>query len=415
MLPITVAPSVSRQTVSPFMNYNGGLLGFTLQRTGYRQAKPYNLPLDFRFSTRKIHSYATNEPGNWGSGAHSVSYILQPDLRVYNKAYDKFKSNLGSAASLAVTLAERKQAFEMIVKRSTQLVSFARALRKLNFHDAARILGVTAPPLVVPRRKRGRPQPFTYAIWRDDGSGSVDQRARRFYLKKHRGRKPPVVVRPSGRGLIREDSHRAFANNYLEFHFGWSPLVQDIGNALEVLTQGIPNYLVRGKASLNSSTTYNVGSAPVDKQVHNTVSGYSIRARVEVDDPNARLASQMGFVNPLIVAWELVPFSFAVDWFVNVGDVLASFSDFLGFKFLESSVTSFNKDTVLTFYQSIDYGAPIGVVRKAGVYEGVDVKRQVGPIPGPSLMVRPPWVLSPRRGLAAISLLIQVLASPKRT
>jgi len=414
MNPITVAPAVSQQTLSPFMNYNGGLRGFWFQRTGYRQAKPYNLPLNFRFQSRKIHSFATNEPGNWGSGCDSVLYELTPDPRVYNKAYDKFKENLGNAASLAVTLAERKQAVEMIAKRATQLIAFSRALKKLNFLEASRILGVTAPPNQRVRYKKGRRQPFTYAVWRDDNSGTVEQRARNFYLKKHRGRKPPVKVSKE-RGLIREDTHRAFANNYLEFHFGWSPLLSDIGNALDILTQGIPNYLVRGKASLTSSSTFIVGSGPVNKQRHTMTSGWSIRARVEVTDPNTRLASQMGFVNPLTVAWELVPFSFVVDWFVNVGDVLASYSDFLGFKFLESSVTSFNKDRVSTFYESIDYGLPTGIIRKAGSYEGVDVKRQVGPIPGPSLTVRPPWVLSPRRGLAAVSLLIQVFLSPKKT
>lgn len=143
-------------------------------------------------------------------------------------------------------------------------------------------------------------------------------------------------------------------------------------------------------------------------------SGFTILARVEVADPNARLASQLGFVNPAVVAWELVPFSFVVDWFVNVGDVLSSYTDFLGFKFLESSVTSFNKDRVTTYYQSIDYGKPVGVVRKSGEFEAVNVKRQVGPIPGPSLAVKPPWVLSSRRGLAAISLLIQSFLSPKK-
>lgn len=413
MKPITVAPSVYRQTMSPFMNYNGGLKGFTLRRTGYRQAKPYNLPLNFSFQSRKIHNFSTNEPGNWGAGCDSVFYHLTPDPRVYNQAYEKFKDKLGTAASLAVTLAERKQAVDMIAKRSLQLFQFTRALKKLNFHEASRILGVTAPPIRRVRYKKGRRQPFTYAVWRDDESGTVEQRARNFYLKKHRGRKPSVKV-GGDRGLIREDSHRAFANNYLEFHFGWSPLVQDIGNSIEILTQGIPNYRIRGKASRTTPTTYSVGSAPVDKQRHLMTSGYTILARVEVADPNARLASQMGFVNPAVVAWELVPFSFVVDWFVNVGDVLSSYTDFLGFKFLESSVTSFNKDRVTTYYQSIDYGKPVGVVRKSGEFEAVNVKRQVGPIPGPSLAVKPPWVLSPRRGLAAVSLLIQSFLSPKK-
>jgi hypothetical protein len=53
-------------------------------------------------------------------------------------------------------------------------------------------------------------------------------------------------------------------------------------------------------------------------------------AEVFVSNPNTALANQMGFINPAAVAWELVPFSFLVDWFLPVGDFLNSFTDLLG-------------------------------------------------------------------------------------
>jgi hypothetical protein len=38
----------------------------------------------------------------------------------------------------------------------------------------------------------------------------------------------------------------------------------------------------------------------------------------------------MGLTNPAVVAWELVPFSFVVDWFVNVSEFLGQFDEFIG-------------------------------------------------------------------------------------
>lgn len=45
-----------------------------------------------------------------------------------------------------------------------------------------------------------------------------------------------------------------------------------------------------------------------------------VRCGVGVD-----VLSTAGFVSPVVTAWELVPFSFIIDWFVNIDDLLTSF------------------------------------------------------------------------------------------
>lgn len=387
-----------------FSNFNADKPEYTMYRTWYRQVRPFNLPLKFDYISSHLVSYETNEDGLWVASCDDTYYVRDGSADNYNKSYSKFKSLLGETASLSVSLAERKQAIDMISKRSLQLATFVTQLRKLQFADAAKTLGVTAPPIRRSVYKKGRKVPFVDSLW-DHRVGTLQERAIWFNVGK---RKLPYV-KPKSRGLIREDSHKALANNYLEFHFGWSPLIKDIGSAVEVLQNGVPPVRVVGSATRSYKFDSNSGDFSYRHQVLETT---KISAWIKVSNPDLSLATQLGFVNPLLVAWELVPYSFVVDWFVNVGDYLQSFTDFLGFEIIEPSVTTFVRDTVLFRYAHEYYPAPHPWnywVIKSGVYLGVSVKRNPGPISGPVLKVRPFKDLSPRRGFAAVSLLIQKL------
>lgn len=58
------------------------------------------------------------------------------------------------------------------------------------------------------------------------------------------------------------------------------------------------------------------------------------RVTYNTDGVAARLAPY-GLTNPLLTAWELVPFSFVADWFVNVGDTIASLDNLHSVKSLD--------------------------------------------------------------------------------
>lgn len=47
-------------------------------------------------------------------------------------------------------------------------------------------------------------------------------------------------------------------------------------------------------------------------------------AYVEYTQPELALAAQLGLTNPLLLAWEVIPYSFVMDWFINIGDYLAN-------------------------------------------------------------------------------------------
>jgi hypothetical protein len=50
----------------------------------------------------------------------------------------------------------------------------------------------------------------------------------------------------------------------------------------------------------------------------------------ELSSPHLSELQQLGLTNPALVAWELVPFSFVFDWFIQVGDWLTGLTALQG-------------------------------------------------------------------------------------
>lgn len=330
-----------------------------MKRTSYRQSKPHDLPLPFRFESRRITTHW--EPSNVNYKDYTYVYPANatdtPSATAFNKARERFGALLRTdAAELAVNLAERKQAMSMIAARLTQLWTFSKQVKQFRWDDAARTLGIS-------------------------------KRHARFVQTR--------------KGLKRDA--KSFANNWLEFHFGWSPLIGDIGSAIETLQGGVPPCHVRASAQGQSVSQVDIVSQGTTNELARHFewnASCRIGAEIQVNNPNLFLANQLGFVNPATVAWELVPFSFVVDWFVNVSDFLGSFTEFWGLSMSKTYVSY-----LCTSRQGFRYTR----FTEAWTGESIVAIRSPGPIPGPSLRVRPPWRLSPTRGLTAASLLLQSL------
>jgi hypothetical protein len=68
---------------------------------------------------------------------------------------------------------------------------------------------------------------------------------------------------------------------------------------------------------------------------------HKIGATVDLINPDLQLLQQMGLVNPLSIAWEVVPFSFVVDWFTKFGGVIDATTDFVGCRLRDPYTTKF--------------------------------------------------------------------------
>jgi len=65
--------------------------------------------------------------------------------------------------------------------------------------------------------------------------------------------------------------------------------------------------------------------------------------RFRLASPLRSFAAQTGFTNPINLAWEILPFSFVVDWFLPIGPYLEAFTAFDGLEFVDGSQTLFTR------------------------------------------------------------------------
>lgn len=63
--------------------------------------------------------------------------------------------------------------------------------------------------------------------------------------------------------------------------------------------------------------------------------------RFRLASPLVAFLAQTGFTNPVNLAWELLPFSFVVDWFLPIGPYLETLSQWDGLEFLDGYQTNF--------------------------------------------------------------------------
>lgn len=317
---------------------------------------------------------AADAPNSW-SGYNASNGIATYDALALNAARSRFVGEVRdkNAASLAVTLAEWGQSQKMIVTRAAQLLEALNAARRLDPWGVASALGVPA-----------KYYPFRGVRGKRRGRDVVRQRT----LDEER------------RYRQRRDGPKAVANLWLEYHFGWEPLVQDIYQAVQVLSSNPPPIRVKATGKY---------SAQVAGDYHNRNRVYTARALVSanvfVSNPNLALANQLGIINPATVAWELVPFSFVVDWFIPVGRLLDSWTDLLGYGFQYAFYTVTRKTSDTRMNDDPKRGN-LG----SATFQAVNVARTLG-IPSMRL-VRPPFKgFSVARGATAIALVIQQFLS----
>lgn len=209
---------------------------------------------------------------------------------------------------------------------------------------------------------------------------------------------------------------KALADMHLEYIFGWVPLYEDIVAACGTIIQGaIPLEYVTGshraRHEINEASSYG--------GVRNRVVGYTeYRVKqvvgVRVQNPNTWLAERAGLLNLATVAWDLVPWSFVVNMFVNINALVQQITDYAGLSFENASITRFSETRYTHKVDQYDSNRAMWVSAGDGIYEARHKERELISAPVPrTLTVRIPEL---NWGLAAMaaSLATQKLSRMRR-
>lgn len=162
-----------------------------------------------------------------------------------------------------------------------------------------------------------------------------------------------IVGRKFKNGSVRKDISDNVFRRWLEYRYGWLPLVYEVQGAIEAIAarNDYPLRTVsRGHESVTASKTYtrvydggSVGKWTIRYELEQTVTvRVYILYEADFESHNARNFGLYDFPQSL---WELMPYSFVVDWFISVGDWLEAISPKVGVKVKAEGYTVTNDIT----------------------------------------------------------------------
>lgn len=238
------------------------------------------------------------------------------------KLMSGLNKDINDAASAALTLLDGKGSVGMIANRLVTIGKIALAIKKMDLTAAFRYFGHTGAK-------------FT---------------TRRGVTKLNK----PIPGLPQSRKWVKKGIKDA-SSAWLEFTFGWSPLVQDVRQQMKVLER---DYLVYqpirktvNRNDINRTKVYMFEDVFAQLDTRMTFKGL-----ISVKNPNSDLMNRLGFSDPLQVAWDFIPFSFVADWALNVNGWLKNMNTFANVDVKNPTLST----TSVNYYHASyrDYWAP---------------------------------------------------------
>lgn len=336
-----------------------------IRRQGVTQVAPY---VDTAYHVTTLRSRGFN------SGFQGESVTRMHLDAATNKARKRFVDKLGDSSQLGSTATgERKASWNTVVSAVTTAALAAKAVTRGRLGEAAKILGFNPPIVRKPVRVRYKvPGKKARTGWR----------SREFWQM------------PDSRLVA-----KTVGNYWLWYSYGVKPLVQDTYNAMDVLQRPMP-WDAFSESGTVKSTWVTSGAYP---ETYSSRSTIRITAHIRVSNPNLWLCNKLGLINPVQMINEAIPFSFVVDWFSNLSDVINSMTDFVGLEIAKPLTVEKSSSTLSTHLNL--QGLLVPVTTEASVYY------RTLSIPSPKLKFgfeRFEW----QRGANAISLLTQFLGKP---
>lgn len=190
--------------------------------------------------------------------------------------------------SFGISIAESKQTVNLLLKTLSRLGSFASALKRGDLSKASSVLNVDLSLKGMARLK----------------GQSVEER---------------------------------LSSGYLEFQFGWLPLLNDASDIAKAYTKGLSTEGLKVSSRSGRQPSFKGRSgAELASYVPEASASFSGR----VHNPAIQNLNNLGFLNAPLIAWNLVPLSFVFDWFIPVGTFLGGLTATAGLKDCSTCVTT---------------------------------------------------------------------------
>lgn len=288
------------------------------------------------------------------------------DARLKARALSRAKAQ---QIDLAMAFATRRSTFELLASSAAQLAKAYSQARQRNFAGAARTLGI--------------------------------------------------------RNSVRPGTKSA-SSGWLQLQFGWMPLMSDIYGAYGELTTNHPKdgelVVVRAsdrhaEATETVFTHYPWSSSYTGAKVKRRLIAtrdVKVSYWYVLNSEALHAASRNGLTDPLVVAWDVLPFSFVADWLFPVGQYLRNLTADVGFTYKGGSRTYFERREVVD--KSIEVIKPThstrqitGTATVKGAARGVKMERLAVPSPKAEMYIKNPF--STFTVVTSFSLLLQAFQS----
>lgn len=302
-----------------------------------------------------------------------------PSTRLVNKLYGKLREEIvGPKGELLTSAVEWKTSLDMISGRVRTLGSAFLAIKKFQFRKAAKILRISTP-------------------------------SKFKNLSKAQAKSQKLLP----------------TNVWLEYWMGWAPMCGDVAHAMNTLTTGPAESSRHFRVGVAEEWTYQYGYETYyygrleTKWVRSFryKMQYSAYGEVLVTNHNKNLANQLGLTNPALTAWQILPFSFMIDWFANIGTVIGSLTDFENLTFRNTGTASkLTVDATMTGrWLAMRYdpnNQPVFLEINTSGFRDIS-KRSPGSLPSPRFNIQALNRLSLTRAATSVSLLVEIFLRKK--
>lgn len=126
---------------------------------------------------------------------------------------------------------------------------------------------------------------------------------------------------------IAKNPTRSFTDNWLAYQYGWKPLLKTVWDLADYAQTTYTHRRVKARARRVNMYSNNVGptsSHPGYRYTTRASYRAEIGAIYKVLDQRLFDTTRLTSLNPLSLAWEILPYSFVVDWFYDIGGYLNS-------------------------------------------------------------------------------------------